>query len=165
MPYIPKEHEKYDLLPFSRENGGEVFAYPSDLVYKVEELLGTVSGLIPYDYNSYEEYFSFIDLLIGENAERVEVAEKLKKLQDEVRKLNQKEEWSILRYIGPSDKRTFGLTYGKNYYWPTKKGNPVHYGVIDNEEFTTYLYSTDSDLWEILEDPTGMAHRTLSTKR
>lgn len=27
MPYIPKEHEKYQLLPYCREKGGEVFDY------------------------------------------------------------------------------------------------------------------------------------------
>lgn len=43
----------------------------------------------------------------------------------------------------------------------TMLDNPVYEGVIDNEEFTSYLYPTDSDLWEILEDPTGMAYRTI----
>ncbi len=31
MPYIPKIHKKYNLLPFSRKNGGEVFSYPCNL--------------------------------------------------------------------------------------------------------------------------------------
>ena len=34
-------------------------------------------------------------------------------------------------------------------------------GVIDDEEFTAYLYPTEPHLWEILLDPTGMAYRTL----
>ena len=37
MPYIPKEHEKYDLLPFCRERGGEVFQYPGELPDRLEE--------------------------------------------------------------------------------------------------------------------------------
>ena len=40
MPYIPKEHEKYDLLPFCRKSGGEVFEYPSCLVNEVEDSTG-----------------------------------------------------------------------------------------------------------------------------
>lgn len=27
MPYIPEEHKKYPVLPFSREHGGEAFQY------------------------------------------------------------------------------------------------------------------------------------------
>ena len=38
---------------------------------------------------------------------------------------------------------------------------PEFRGVIDNEEFTAYLYDIDPSLREILEDPTGMAQRTL----
>ena len=55
----------------------------------------------------------------------------------------------------------FGLTQNKNYYWPTRKDKPVYCGVIDDEEFTAYLYPTEAHLWEILEDPTGMAHNTI----
>ena len=41
-------------------------------------------------------------------------------------------------------------------------GQKVEYeGVIDDEEFTSYLYSTEPEDWEILEDPTGMAYNTM----
>ena len=33
--------------------------------------------------------------------------------------------------------------------------------MVDDEEFTSYLYPTDPDLWVILEDPTGMAYNTI----
>jgi hypothetical protein len=39
MPYIPKMHEKYNLLPLCREHGGEVFSYPSDEMYEILRLL------------------------------------------------------------------------------------------------------------------------------
>lgn len=45
MPYIPKIHEQYDLLPLCRKDGGEVFDYPSKLIYETEELLGSSEGL------------------------------------------------------------------------------------------------------------------------
>ena len=55
----------------------------------------------------------------------------------------------------------------KSIYDYIKDGDTVnekviaYRGVIDDEEFTAYLYPTEPDLWEILEDPTGMAYRTL----
>ena len=39
--------------------------------------------------------------------------------------------------------------------------NPTFSGVIDEEEFTAYQFPTDSNLWEIVVDPTGMAYRTI----
>ena len=79
-------------------------------------------------------------------------------------RLNIKENWSVLRYIGKSHNSVGGLNNGKVYYWPCSIENPVYEGVIDDEEFTSYLYSTDSDDREILEDPTGMAYRTIYEK-
>lgn len=161
MPYIPKEHEKYDLLPNCRKNGGEVFDYPSKLIFEAEQLLGSSLGLFPYNFDSYADYFCSIDALIKDNINRPEVISKLEKIRDMVKIMNQKEEWSILRYVGPSDDSLLGLTHGKNYYWPTRKDNPVYNGVIDDEEFTAYLYPTEAHLWEIIEDSTGMAYRTI----
>ena len=164
MPYIPKKHEKYNLLPLCREDGGEVFDYPSELIVEVEQIIGTSVGIFPYNFNSYDEYFTSIDELILNNANNSYLTEKLHKVKEVVQLMNQKEEWSILKYIGPTDNALFGLTHGKNYYWPTRKENPVYNGVIDDEEFTTYLYPTEEKLWEILEDPTGMAKRTIYEK-
>ena len=72
--------------------------------------------------------------------------------------MNRKEQWSVLKFIGTE---IDGLTPGSNYYWPSSFSNPVYRGVVDDEEFTSYLYPTDADLWEILEDPTGMAYNTI----
>lgn len=164
MPYIPKEHEKYNLLPYCRKDGGEVFEYPGKSLSEAEKLLGEPCSLMPYNYDSYDEYFGMIDSLITEHSKNVQVVEKLKEVREMVCKMNQKEEWSILKYLGPTDDACFGLTHGKNYYWPSRNENPVYCGVIDDEEFTAYLYPTEAHLWEILEDPTGMAYRTLYEK-
>lgn len=161
MPYIPKEHEKYNLLPLCRKDGGEVFDYPLKLICEAEQLSDALKGLFPYNYDSYEEYFATIDFLIKDNLQNSEIIDKLTQVREMVWEMNQKEEWSILRYIGPSTDELFGLTKGKLYYWPTRKQNPVYRGVIDDEEFTAYLYPTEKSLWEIVEDPTGMAHRTI----
>ena len=161
MPYIPKEHQQYNILPCCRKDGGEVFDYPSELIFEAEQLLGSSEGLVPYNFDSYDQYFASIDRLTEANSQDSKIVSKLIQIREMVWKMNQKEEWSILRYIGPSDDGLCGLTKGKLYYWPTRKENPVYCGVIDDEEFTTYLYPTEKSLWEIVEDPTGMAHRTI----
>ena len=70
----------------------------------------------------------------------------------------------MLRYVGIDDNRLVGLTHGRTYYWPTSIENPMYCGVINDEEFTAYLYPTEPEMWEILEDPTGMAYRTIYEK-
>lgn len=66
-----------------------------------------------------------------------------------------------MKYIGESTDGVSGLTHGRCYYWPCSTKNPVYEGVIDDEEFTSYLYPVDANLWEIIEDPTGMAKRAI----
>ena len=161
MPYIPAEHEQYNLLPLCRKDGGEVFDYPSKLIYEVEQILGSSEGLFPYNFDSYEDYFASVDALIAKHGAESAIVQKLRDVREMVAKMNCKEEWSVLKYVGPSDDSCFGLTNSKNYYWPTRKENPVYCGVIDDEEFTAYLYPTEPHLWEILLDPTGMAYRTI----
>ena len=70
MPYIPKNHEKYNLLPRCKERGGEVFEYPPWPEAKFEKLLG--EHLIPYGYKSYDEYYEKIDLLIEQHHDEEE---------------------------------------------------------------------------------------------
>lgn len=115
MPYIPKQHEKYNLLPYCRKNGGEVFDYPSELIYKAENLLEN-ECLMPYHFDSYEEYYGHIDDLIRKYQEDLQIVEVLTSVKAEVRSMNIKEEWSVLKYIGPLSDAIFGLTHDKNYY-------------------------------------------------
>jgi len=161
MPYIPEKHEKYDLLPLCRKRGGEVFDYPAKLISEAEKYIDASKGLLPYNFDSYDEYYGYLDELIAACENQSDAAKALARVKQGVLEMNQKEEWSVLRYLGPSDDGHFGLTHGKIYYWPTRKSNPVYCGVVDDEEFTAYLYPTDAHLWEILEDPTGMAYRTI----
>ena len=159
MAYIPKKHRKYGLLPQKSNGEGEVFEYPSALVDEISRLIECGRELIPYGYKSYGEYYFFIEQLIIDNADNTIAVEKLQNLFDRVKSLNRKDEWSVLKYVG--EPMAFGLTTGRCYYWPTEKSNPIYRGVIDDEEFTSYIYTIDADKWEILEDPTGMAEHTL----
>lgn len=164
MAYIPEQHKKYDLLPHCKKHGGEVFEYPCKLLDKLEKYLPGGENLMPYGYKSYEEYYSEIDKLAEQFFTDPDVAKMYAEFKNEMLKLNVKENWSVLRYIGKSSKSCIGLTHGNIYYWPCSIDNPVYEGVIDDEEFTSYLYPTEASEWEILEDPTGMAYRTIYNK-
>lgn len=158
MPYIPKQHEKYNLLPMCRKHGGEVFEYPSELMGKLSEV--GVHELDPYGYESLEDYYTEVDKRALQFTD-TSILELLKRYKKRMMELNQKENWSILKYIGEDMDSGFGLTNGRYYYWPCTKENATFRGVIDDEEYTAYLYPTESKLWEIAEDPTGMAYRTI----
>lgn len=172
-PYIPPEHEQYDLLPYRRANGGEVFSYPAEL-NAVEDMLferefpngsdSRTAQLIPYGMASYAEYFDLLASIKNKYRETdPELADALGWLAEAVKRMNVKEEWSVVRYVGDecTDSMTT-LTKGRCYYWPCSREHPVYEGVIDDEEFTSYLYPCDPTSWEIVLDPMGMAARALS---
>lgn len=102
----------------------------------------------------------------------------------DIKRRNIKENWSVLKYIGESTGGIGGFTHGRYYYWPCFVEGPEYEGVIDDEEFTSYLasigcsdkgyqsldealadgvreFASERDIWEIVEDPTGMATRML----
>jgi hypothetical protein len=159
MVYIPDIHKKYNLLLHSQKCNGEVFSYPGNLLDKLRD--AGEDNLDPYGYFSYEEYYAEIDKRIDKRHNNAEIVELLQSYKDFVLQINKKEVWSVLKYIGEDTDGIFGLKTGKYYYWPCSLDNPRYEGVIDEEEYTSYLYPTDSDLWEIAEDPTGMAYQTI----
>lgn len=156
MAYIPKNHQKYGVLPLSAHRHREVFVYPSKLLYEVQETID--EQLIPYGFKSYRHYDSYLRELQTKYPSSYEGLQQLRK---RIAEMNHKKEWSVLRYIGPDTDSILGLKQNQAYYWPCSFNTPSFIGVIDDEEFTNYLYPTDPELWEILEDPTGMAHKTL----
>lgn len=164
MAYIPEKHKKYDVLPMCRKCGGEVFSYPGKIIDDLENYLPEEENMIPYGYDSYEQYMKKMDCLALQYFQEKKAQDVYEQFKNLMKEMNNKEDWSILRYIGKSDKNLFGLTQGNIYYWPCSKKNPHYEGVIDDEEFTAYWYSTEADDWEILEDPTGMAYATIYEK-
>ena len=157
--YIPKEHEQYDVLPWCRENGGEVFDYPSELLTELEKRTG--ENFIPYGYGSYEEYYEMLESRKNKYQNDLPVLKLLHEFHEKMIDMNTKECWSICRYIREDTDDLLGLRRGHVYYWPCPVSDPRFHGVIDDEEFTSYLYPTDASDWEILLDPTGMAERTI----
>lgn len=175
-PYIPAVHEEYDLLPRCREEGREVFSYPAELD-AVEDMLRAAEGiadseeegrkslLIPHGKASYAAYLGELREYADGHRDDPELSEALEWLMDAIRRMNVKEEWSVVRYVGheyDGDVPGLGLTRGRCYYWPCSRERPVYEGVIDDEEFTSYLYPCEPDSWEVVLDPTGMARRALA---
>ena len=88
----------------------------------------------------------------------------LRNYREHVHRMNVKENWSVMKYLGETTSNCLGLTKGRHYYWPCSVENPEYEGVIDDEEFTSYLYATAPKLWEITEDPLNMASSVLLGK-
>lgn len=161
MPYIPEKHKKYNLLPKSTESGREVFSYPSNIINKLSQFVPEDTPLEPFQYKSYDEYYCFIDCWVEHHKSEANISNLFLLYKKMIHQMNIKENWSVLKYIGKDTDNLFGLKHGYYYYWPCSIEFPFYEGVIDDEEFTSYLYPTDSDLWRIAEDPLGMAYNTI----
>ena len=164
MAYIPKKHLKYNILPSCQKHGGEVFVYPGEMIDKLESYLPDDESMIPYGFDSYEQYNERMDYLASQYFLEEKAREEYEYFRIRMKEMNIKEDWSVLKYVGKSDNKVFGLTHGNIYYWPCSKNDPVYKGVIDNEEFTSYWYSTEPEDWEIIDDPTGIAYTTIYGK-
>ncbi len=164
MPYIPNEHKEYKLLPHCCTSGGEVFEYPSEMLDKVDKLLPEGETLRPYGYKSYDEYYSkldgYIESLDDENAKRI-----INSFGNRMVAINIKNTWAVLKYTGKtSEDEGVGLTHGRFYYCPAPTPDHGMIGIIDNEEFTSYMYPCDLSDWIVYEDPTGEAGKALGQK-
>jgi len=164
MTFIPEKHKKYDLLLNCRKHGGEVFDYPSVLLDKINAYLPEGETLDPYGYASYEEYYTTVEKYRDQYALNEETRTLFLEFLVRMKEMNDKEYWFVVRYIGESDERITGIKKGRTYYWPCNKHCPEYSGVIDEEEYTSYWYSTEPEDWEILDDPTGMAARTINNQ-
>ena len=166
MPYIPYEHETYRLLPRSRKEGGEVFEYPCEMLDQVNSILPDCEHLMPYGYESIDEYCAEMEKWLDYFSGDQEKYDLINRYYYKFVIMNCPEAWAVLKYVGESFGEVFGLTKGRFYYCP----NPVDehdtgtFGIIDDEEFTSYMYSCDSSLWILYEDPTGEASKTLGQK-
>lgn len=158
MPYIPEAHKQFNLLPMRTEQGGEVFVYPEEWINEIKEL--TKENIIPSGYNSYEEYYTMLDTLIDKYVDNQKVHKLLRDVKEDMQEANQKENWSVVRYIGENEEDLFGLVKGQCYYWPTYEDGEF-LGIIDGEEFSNYAYDPVPEEWEIVCDPTGMAKDVL----
>ena len=76
-------YSKYDLLPYCRKHGGEVFEYPY-LLSKLNTYLKADDHLDPYGYNSYEDYDCEIDRVAGFFSDQPEILELFRKYKETI---------------------------------------------------------------------------------
>ncbi|MBQ9227766.1 MAG: hypothetical protein IJ168_02945 [Eubacterium sp.] len=159
MAFIPKEHRQYDILPASRADGREVFAYDSKLLFALEQEIG--ESAMPYGYHSYEAYFAYLDELSVSFPSAKEIIAKYK---TSLRLMNDKSKWGIIQYLG-TDNDCF--TNGRCYYVPMyqENGQWIVGGIIDDGEFTDYVgfpLSKDENAevkFEMIADPSGQLEK------
>lgn len=164
MPYIPYEYETYRLLPRSRKEGGEVFEYPCELLDQVNSILPEGEDLIPYGYDSIISYCTEMEKWLHHFAEDKEKYDLINRYYYKVVIQTFPEAWAVVKYVGESVDEGIGLTKGQFYYCPRPANDRETFGVIDDAEFTSYMYSCDPSLWVLYEDPTGEASITLGQK-
>lgn len=159
--YIPEAHKKYDVLPNCRKYNFEIIIHNGWLLRKIKELTNMNDyDTDPYQkYRTYNEFFEEIDNWINKfpNCKKEIIAYK-----NYVIKLNNKDMWGIVKYIGESnwnftkDKYYYVVMYIENNSW-------VIDGIIDNEEYNSFMVwsprCTDPvDLmndFEIMVDPSN----------
>ena len=191
MAYIPEAHKKYDLLPRCRKEGGEVFSYSSELESAILDFASKNSHIWPYGFNSYDEFYDYLDYetdnayaALGDCDRFYTIRQLIAEYKEDIKRRNIKENWSIVQYVGETIENFF--THGRYYYWPCSEDSPTYEGIIDDEEFSSYvafvgepnteystngevpneitMYTKNSDDWEIVEDPMGIAYRELFAK-
>lgn len=170
-PYIPPEHQHYGLLPGARKNKTEVYAWPEELVEAdahISEHYPIVldsreTYIMPRRDESYMQYFARLREFQHQYAsEDPNLSQEIAIAAEFMKLVNRKEYWSIVKFVGKQAVGFKGLTPGRCYYWPCSPEHPEYEGVIDDDEFTSYLYPCDPDYWEIVSDPTHMAERALA---
>ena len=108
--------------------------YDGRLIDEIEKL--GIEVPFPYHPASYEEYYGELDTLMNQYPEAKDL---ILKYKNSLLMLNDKTKWGIVRYHGESN---IAFTKGRYYYVPIYEsdGHLVSSGgVIDDEEFTSYL--------------------------
>ena len=151
MAYIPREHKKYNILPSSRKGNWEVVSYDSDMLNQLIDVGCDIS--YPYQPTTLEEYYNEIDNCIKQCPK---IESLLNDYKNDLINRNNKTNWGIVKYIGESND---SFTNGRYYYVPMFKKNDqvIIDGIIDDEEFTSYVEWTDSNFnnteFEVIVDP------------
>lgn len=136
--YIPENHKKYDVLSTCKKYNFEMIISDNNLLHEIEQLtcITDYMGLHPYQrFKSYKEFFDEIDSLISKFPT---YEQKIIQYKNSVIKMNNKDLWAIVEYIGESNrnftknKYYYVVMYVESNYWTLR-------GIIDNEEYDTFL--------------------------
>ena len=159
MAYIPEKHKKYNLL--ERWKGYEIFIENWDLKDNLCMLLG--EGCIERAFESLEEaleYYESVKKRISNSNYNHEV-ELLTEYIIDLEKKNHREVWSVLRYKGCEYEKYNKFEIGKYYYMPCMEDEDVFLGILDDEGIPVDWIPTTCDIWEVVDDPTGLAARIM----
>jgi hypothetical protein len=184
LPYIPETHKKYNLLPKLHETGGDITFFPAITEEQYDEIRDFIEADMDFDYPykfTISEMLNVFDGWIAEygteNGKLNKAGELFTAWKARVRDWNNKENWSIVRYVGestPSRDDGFELMHGRYYYVPDKtwgldesnRQDDALEGLTNTEQnnyFWTISKRNCAD-WEIVEDPTGMVTKVLTSK-
>lgn len=130
-------HEKYNLLPNERKNKIITLIWPSSYFEKFKKR----THLLDHEISPYGRFESFEELLSElEEWKRKypDIQKEIEKYKNEIIELNNREKWSIVKYIGESC-----FSYTKDHYYYVTKvveyNNEKYYCIIDNEEYNAFL--------------------------
>lgn len=136
--YIPKEHEKYNLLPSCRRWNIEMIIWDPHIIREIKKITNKMyHELSPYGrFNSYKQLYKEVDSWIKEYPAHKQLFQSYK---ESLKTLNNKDIWGIVKYNGES---TFEFTNGNYYYIATiiENGKYEPIGIIDNEEYSAFIY-------------------------
>jgi len=179
MAYIPEVHKKYGLLPEFVERRIEIIIYPTPDDLDVVEMLPDGESFSQEGFRDYAQYYASLDDLMSRlgvtDGELNDLGKKLSEFKEAVQKINIKENWAVLRYVGESNQSICEFTHGR-YYYAAYSIRPFRfYGIIDDEGLPVYRGSSifdykrpfikiDSSDWEIAEDPYGKAVQLIKKK-
>lgn len=133
--YIPETHRKYNVLKTHRKYNEEMFVWDDVLLKKIEKYTKMINIYPYYRYKTYQDFYQVIDEWLIKYSE---IKQEIMDFKNSIIKLNNKDLWGIVQYIGESN---FGFTqndyyyvvmYIENNYWKID-------GIIDNEEYNSFL--------------------------
>lgn len=136
--YIPESHKKYDVLPFHRKYNMEMFVWDNRLLDKIKKLTN-MDDHTTYPYYHYKSYNDFLDEIENWISNFPNAKQEILEYKNSVIKMNNKDLWAIVQYIGESN---WGFTKNKYYYYVVmyiENNSWIIWGIIDNEEYSAFL--------------------------
>lgn len=132
--YIPENHKKYNVLKYHRKYNKEFFAWDGVLLRKIEKYTNMINTYPYYRYKTYQDFYRVIDEWL---IKYPKIKQEIVNFKNSIIKLNNKDLWGIVQYIGKSN---FGFTQNDYYYVVMYKENNCWKisGIIDNEEYNSF---------------------------
>jgi len=132
--YIPETHKKYNVLKNHRIYNEEMFVWNEALLRNIEEHTNMVNTYPYYRYKTYQDFYQVINEWL---IKYPEIKKEILNFKNSIIKLNNKDLWGIVKYIGKSN---FGFTQNDYYYVVMYKENNCWKidGIIDNEEYNSF---------------------------